>query len=143
VWVDRQGRESPINAASHAYSVARLSPDGTRIAVDIHEQENGRELFYLDANGLLTGVPVQTSGTAFRSGSPVQILKTRYYPGFTGLGLDLRGCGGVAGGDWAGRRALSSSDQLTTTLMVVGAGARLPVSPSLIMRNRWPSGETS
>ena len=52
---------------------------------------NGRELFYLDANGLLTAVRVQTTGTAFQSGSPVQILKTRYYPGFTGLGLDLRG----------------------------------------------------
>ena len=35
VWVDRQGREEPVKVdRSRAYSVPRLSPDNTRVAVD-------------------------------------------------------------------------------------------------------------
>ena len=52
---------------------------------------NGRELFYLDATGLLTSVPVTASGSTFVAGNPVRILSTRYYAGFSTLGLDLRG----------------------------------------------------
>ena len=33
VWVDRQGRETPIPVPPRAYFLPRLSPDGTRIAV--------------------------------------------------------------------------------------------------------------
>jgi eukaryotic-like serine/threonine-protein kinase len=40
VWVDRQRREAPINAPPRAYVHPRLSPDGTRIALDIRDQEN-------------------------------------------------------------------------------------------------------
>jgi Tol biopolymer transport system component len=40
VWVDRQGREEPVTLPPRAYIVARLSPDGTRIALDIRDQEN-------------------------------------------------------------------------------------------------------
>ena len=39
VWVDRQGRETPIPAPSRAYSQPRLSPDGTRVAVAAQDQE--------------------------------------------------------------------------------------------------------
>ena len=39
VWVDRQGREEPLSAPGRAYSVPRLSPDGTQIAVISAEQE--------------------------------------------------------------------------------------------------------
>jgi len=39
VWVDRQGRETPIPAPPRAYSQPRLSPDGTRIAVAAQDQE--------------------------------------------------------------------------------------------------------
>ena len=40
VWVDRQGREEPINAPPRAYSYPRISPDGTKVAVDIRDREN-------------------------------------------------------------------------------------------------------
>ncbi len=40
VWVDRQGREEAIKAPARAYLSARLSPDGTRVALDIGDQEN-------------------------------------------------------------------------------------------------------
>src|SRR5262249_13844269 len=39
VWVDRQGREQPIKAPPRAYAVARLSPDGSRIALDVRDQQ--------------------------------------------------------------------------------------------------------
>ena len=51
---------------------------------------NGRELFYLDRDGLLTAVSVQVSGTSFAAGAPKKILSTRYFQGSTVLGLDLR-----------------------------------------------------
>jgi serine/threonine-protein kinase len=41
VWVDRKGNEQPIAAAPpRAYASARLSPDGSRIALDARDQEN-------------------------------------------------------------------------------------------------------
>jgi eukaryotic-like serine/threonine-protein kinase len=39
VWVDRQGRETTISAPPRAYVHPRLSPDGTRIAAFIADQE--------------------------------------------------------------------------------------------------------
>jgi serine/threonine-protein kinase len=40
VWVDRQGVEEAIGAPARAYVYPRLSPDGTRIAVYLEEQDN-------------------------------------------------------------------------------------------------------
>jgi eukaryotic-like serine/threonine-protein kinase len=40
VWVNRQGREEPIAAPLRAYMYPRISPDGTRVALDIRDQEN-------------------------------------------------------------------------------------------------------
>jgi serine/threonine protein kinase/Tol biopolymer transport system component len=40
VWVDRNGREEPIGVPPRTYSLPRLSPDRTRVAVDIRDQEN-------------------------------------------------------------------------------------------------------
>jgi eukaryotic-like serine/threonine-protein kinase len=39
VWVDRKGTETPLNAPPRSYSAARISPDGTRIALDIRDQQ--------------------------------------------------------------------------------------------------------
>jgi serine/threonine-protein kinase len=40
VWRDRQGRETPIAAPPRSYGAPRVSPDGTRIAVDARDQDN-------------------------------------------------------------------------------------------------------
>ena len=40
VWVDRQGREQPVNLPLRAYTYVQLSPDGTKVALDIRDQEN-------------------------------------------------------------------------------------------------------
>jgi serine/threonine-protein kinase len=39
-WVDRQGREEPLEVPKRAYTYPRISADGTRIALDIRDQEN-------------------------------------------------------------------------------------------------------
>jgi len=38
VWVDRKGHEEPIRAPPRAYGTPRLSPDGTRVAAEIYDQ---------------------------------------------------------------------------------------------------------
>ena len=35
-----KGREEPIEVPPRAYTYARLSPDGTRVALDIRDQQN-------------------------------------------------------------------------------------------------------
>ena len=41
VWRDRQGQETPIPAPPRAYGPLRISPDGTRIAFDMSDRDNG------------------------------------------------------------------------------------------------------
>ena len=40
VWVDRDGRESPLGLPPRGYDWPRLSPDGTRLALNIVDPEN-------------------------------------------------------------------------------------------------------
>jgi serine/threonine-protein kinase len=40
VWVNRQGRDEPISAPARTYAQPRISPDGTRVALEIRDQEN-------------------------------------------------------------------------------------------------------
>jgi len=40
VWVDRRGGEEAIDMPPHTYRYVRLSPDGSRVAVEIREREN-------------------------------------------------------------------------------------------------------
>jgi serine/threonine-protein kinase len=61
---------------------------GTRAAWS----RNGRELLFLDSEGLLTSVAISTApGAMLSAGPPVRILQRKYYAGATLLGLDLRG----------------------------------------------------
>src|SRR4030095_4235053 len=52
--------------------------------------KSGRELFYLDSDGLLTSVAVQSKGEAFSVGAPIKLLTNKYVLGSSILGLDLR-----------------------------------------------------
>jgi serine/threonine-protein kinase len=40
VWINRQGNEEPVDTPPRAYTAARISPDGTRVALEIRDQEN-------------------------------------------------------------------------------------------------------
>lgn len=51
---------------------------------------NGKELFYLDAANMLTGVPIQATAATLGAGTPVRILDRAYYTGSTARGYDLR-----------------------------------------------------
>jgi serine/threonine-protein kinase len=65
----------------------QISPlGGTRPAWS----RNGRELFYLDGDDMLTSVSVQATEKTFSAGNSKKILSTRYYAGFTTRGNDLR-----------------------------------------------------
>jgi eukaryotic-like serine/threonine-protein kinase len=46
VWVDRDGKEEAMDAPPRAYAYAHLSPDATRVALDIRDQEN--DIWILD-----------------------------------------------------------------------------------------------
>jgi len=50
----------------------------------------GDEIFYLDANDLLTAVRVRVSGTDFIAGKPARLFNARYVAGSTTRGYDLR-----------------------------------------------------
>jgi serine/threonine-protein kinase len=39
-WVDRDGREEALAAEPRAYTYPRISPDGSRLALDVRDQEN-------------------------------------------------------------------------------------------------------
>ena len=55
VWVDRQGREEPLAAPPRSYVYARLSPDGTRVALSTTDQQADIWVWEL-ARGTLTRV---------------------------------------------------------------------------------------
>ena len=40
VWVDREGREEALAAEPRTYIYPRVSPDGTRLALDVRDQED-------------------------------------------------------------------------------------------------------
>ncbi len=54
VWVDRDGREEPLAAEPGDYTTPRVSPDGTRVAVDRSESGNTDVWVYSIARGTLT-----------------------------------------------------------------------------------------
>jgi serine/threonine-protein kinase len=61
VWVDRLGHEQPIPTPPRAYTGLRISPDGTRVALDIRDQQAG--IWILDiAHGSMT--PLTFNGGA-------------------------------------------------------------------------------
>ena len=48
VWVDRAGREEPLETPALAYERPRVSPDGTRVAVDVDDESAGDDIWIHD-----------------------------------------------------------------------------------------------
>ena len=61
VWVDRTSKEAPVAAPPRAYLHSRLSPDGTRVALAIGDQEN--ELWIWDLRRAMLTRLTLDSGT--------------------------------------------------------------------------------
>jgi serine/threonine-protein kinase len=49
VWIDRSGTRQPLNLPLRSYAMARISPDGTRIALDIRDQQS--DIWIWDVKG--------------------------------------------------------------------------------------------
>ena len=62
MWADREGRQEDIHLAPAAYTHARLSPDGTRVALDAGDRERDIWVFDLARESLtrLTVDPVMS-----------------------------------------------------------------------------------
>jgi Tol biopolymer transport system component len=67
VWVDRQGREEPIEVPLRAYTFLRISPDGTRVALDLRDQSRDTWIWHLTRRTLtrLTFDPGGNIGVAW------------------------------------------------------------------------------
>src|SRR5262249_38675681 len=48
VWVGRNGNEEAIPAPPRDYAVARVSPDGTRLALDIRDAQHNADIWIWD-----------------------------------------------------------------------------------------------
>jgi len=79
VWIDRKGQEEPVNAPPREYTTLRLSPDGTRVAVESRDQDldiwvwtfDGRTLSRLTLDTSADFFPVWTPDSTrivYRSG---------------------------------------------------------------------------
>jgi serine/threonine-protein kinase len=54
VWIDRQGHEESLGVPPRAYAYVHLSPDNTKLALDIRDQENDIWTWDLVRHGPLT-----------------------------------------------------------------------------------------
>ena len=81
VWVDRQNREEVIKAApARSYVTPRLSPDGTRVAIEVRDQDN--DIWVWDfARQALTSSHVRSG---IRSGASVDARWKAHRVRFTG-----------------------------------------------------------
>jgi len=70
VWVDRQGVETAISAPTRDYALPRLSPDGTRLAIYVPDQEIDIWLWDL-ARATLTRATFDRGVDISRSGRPL------------------------------------------------------------------------
>ena len=80
VWVDREGQEEPIMAPLRNYVYPRISPDGTRVAFDIRDEEN--DVWVLDlATGTLDRLTTHATADLYPhwtiDGQRIVFLSTR------------------------------------------------------------------
>jgi serine/threonine-protein kinase len=57
VWVDRSGKEQALEAPTDAYAYPRISPDGTRIAIDVRDEDSDIVVLDLVRNSLTRPSP--------------------------------------------------------------------------------------
>ena len=68
VWVDRAGREQPLDAPALDYRRPRLSPDGLRVAVDAYDDEAGSDIWLHD---LVRGTEARLTSTQGIDAAPL------------------------------------------------------------------------
>ena len=87
------------SSESGQYQVyVRPFPDAARARIQISTtggtrpawSRDGRQLFYLDQNAMLTSVSITVGGSTLAAGTPRRLLDRAYHVGTTILGFDLR-----------------------------------------------------
>ena len=105
VWVDREGREEPIEVPPRNYAYAQLSPDGTRVALDSRDEEFDIWVFDLGRATLqrltfdpgLNRAPVWSpDGTRLAFTREVGGWEAAYWQAADGSGVAERLTGGAA-----------------------------------------------
>jgi Tol biopolymer transport system component len=112
VWVDRTGKEEPVDTPPRAYHHPRLSPDGTRVAVWCSDQEDDIWIAHL-ARATLTRLTLDPSPDRF----PVWTLDSRriIFTSSRGGALNLW-WQAADGSDAAERLTTSSNNQFPTAI---------------------------
>ena len=136
VWVDRQGREEPIPAPVRAYSYARLSPDGTRIAVNCLDEEHDIWVFDLGKGTLtrLTFGPAAEGHPLWNADGKYVLFSSSVTSGASG-GLQL-----IPSDIF--RRAADGTGKIEALTQHLEGGYPLSISPdgkSLVFRKSLPS----
>ena len=108
VWVDRTGREEPLDFAPAEYNTPRVSPDGTRVAVTQTGPE-GTDIWILD---LARGSATKLTADVFTEANPLWTTDGAgvVYGSFgvdEGMGLFLKSADGT--GD--SQRLMTASDE--------------------------------
>jgi serine/threonine-protein kinase len=134
VWVDRQGRESSINAPPRAYVWPRLSPDGTRIAFAIADQEYDIWAWDLRRETLmrLTFGPAFETGAAWAPDGQSVIFTSGGLPALGPSNLFRRAADGTG-----------TIEQLTQGIAAIGPPAVTPDGKGVIFSRRPPAGGTA
>jgi serine/threonine protein kinase len=125
VWVDRQGHEEPVSAPPRMYAYARISPDGSRVALELRDQE--RDLWTWDfmrqTLTRLTTHPALDMGAVWTTGGQRVI--------FTSQRLESHG-------DlfWQQADGTANAERLTTSVgQPVSAMSMLPGGTRLVVRS--------
>lgn len=134
VWVDRQGRETPISAPPRAYVWPRLSPDGSRIAFAIADQEYDIWVWDLGRERLtrLTFGPAFELGAAWTPDGQSVIFTSGELPFLGAANVFRRAADGTG-----------TIEQLTQGIAAIGPPTVTPDGKGLTFSRRPPAGRTA
>jgi serine/threonine-protein kinase len=134
VWVDRQGREASVNTPPRAYVWPRLSPDGSRIAFAIADQEYDIWVWDLRRERLtrLTFGPAFETGAAWTPDGQSVIFASGGLPGLGESNLFRRAADGSG-----------TVEQLTQGIAAISPPSVTPDGKGLIVSRRPRAGRNA
>jgi eukaryotic-like serine/threonine-protein kinase len=126
-WVTRDGREEAINAPTRGYTIVRLSPDETQVAVDIREPQGGNIWIWNFSRQTLTPLTFGSS--------------TDTIPIWTPNGRRIVFSSGRAGPPnlfWQASDGTGTAERLTTSVYIQAPTAFSPDGKTLVVQESRP-----